>query len=229
MEIKHDESYIRDKMRKLMEHGYGEKTVHSICFERYFSEEEREENRRAGESMSQEEWLQRCEALLKSFDAKLTEIMDVFKKKYDIHQVSEETSTMAHFTSNWDLHFWSNKGCASQHYMDFVRLSFNDERAVSENNRLLEEILELVKALDGYSNIRCRVQYTVCLDEERVHREAMAVGDSLVGKDFQYRGMTGKVKVITEDENRKVFGFFKKRARSRYYCLNDVDLLLCSL
>ena len=55
MYIKEDYSYITKNERLLIERGYGKLTVHSIHFDRYFTEEEQENNFQISEASTAEE------------------------------------------------------------------------------------------------------------------------------------------------------------------------------
>lgn len=174
--------------------------------------------------MCREEWNEYYDEFSKSLDKSMTEILKCFINKYNIHQVSEETSTMEHYRSNWDLYFYSNRGWNGKDYMDYFSLSFNDRRTLEQNMYLLEEIISLVDAME-YENIGCRIQYDAAIDEKSVKEAAYNIIEKLVGKFISYRGMIGKIKVIKEENGIKEYGFFKKGARNRYYSISDTEIL----
>ena len=228
MFIKHDFSYIRTNESKLIDSGYGTMGVHSIHFDRYFSEEQKEKNRELAETLTREEWNKHCGELGEELALYLYEILNVFVKKYNIHQVSAETSTMEHYRSDWDLYFYSNKGWNGKEYMDFFNLSFNGKRSAEQNMKLAKEIVSMVELLE-YENICCRVQYIAIIDNEKVSTDAKAVCENLLGKFINYNYMTGKIKVVSEADGNKEYGFFKKNAKNRYYPISYTEILVMSI
>ena len=228
MYVKKDYSYINNNRMTLVKKGYGKLTVHSINFNRHYSEEQKEENCQIAKSMTDAEWSKHCEDVARGFSKSLNDILKHFVDKYDVHQVSEETSTMEHYKSNWDLYFWSNEGWNGKDYMDCFKLSFNKNRTPEENIKLLEEIIPLVEGMD-YENIGCRIQYNAVINNEKVEKEAKIICDSLIGKSIIYCGMIGKIKVVSERNGNKEYGFFKKYARSKYYHISYVDILAMNM
>jgi len=228
MYIKHDYSYIKTNENKLIDYGYGKMTVHSIHFDRHYSEEQKEKNRQMAESMTREEWNRHCDKITESFDKPMKDILSVFASKYDIHQVSEETSTMKHYRSDWDMYFYSNRGLNSKEYMDYFSLTFNDNRSPEQNMKLLEEIITIIESLE-YENIGCRIQYDAFIEEKKIEEMAKNICEMLIGKFIEYHNMIGKIKVV-EDKNGNIdYGFFKKGARNKYYPISYMDILVMNI
>lgn len=67
MYIKEDYSYITKNERLLIERGYGKLTVHSIHFDRYFTEKEKENNFQISKVSTAEEWSNYCDELSKNY------------------------------------------------------------------------------------------------------------------------------------------------------------------
>lgn len=228
MYIKHDYSYINSNEHKLMDNGYGKMTVHSIHFDRHYSEEQKAKNRAIAETMTREEWNRHCDEISKSFDKPLKDILSVFTSKYNIHQVSEETSTLSHYKSDWDLHFYSNRGWNGKDYMDYFKLSFNDNRTVEQNVKLLEEIIAIVESLE-YENIGCRIQYDAAIEEKKVEESGKSICEMLIGKFIDYHGMTGKIKIVSDRNGNIDYGFFKKNAKNKYYHISYMEILAMNI
>ena len=224
MLIKKDYSYISSTEQKLIDNGYAELSINSIHFDRYFTEEQRTENKRKAERMSREEWNMYCDNVSKSLAGIMEQIVKVLVSKYNIHQVSPETSTMAHYRENWDLHFYSNKGWNGKDHMDYFQLSFNDNRRANENLHLLDEVLAIVKEMP-FGNVYCRVQYKAVVDDKKVEEKAASICESLAGQFVNYLGLVGRIKPIWEREGVKLYGFFKKGARNKYYNICKADLV----
>ena len=220
MYIKKDFSYISANETMLMDKGYGKMSVHSIHFDRHYSEEQKEKNREIAESMTREEWSKHCDEIAEGFAKPLNEILEKFLSKYSIYQASENVS----YDSDWDLFFWSDRGWNGKDFMTHFKLNFNKERSPEQNMILLDEIISLVETME-YENIGCRIQYDAVIDNERVETEAKTICERLVGKFIDYHGMTGKIKVVREENGIKEYGFFKKNARNKYYSISNVDIL----
>lgn len=231
MYIKHDYSYITASSEKLAQHGFGKQTVFSLTLGRYFSEAERQENSRIANSCTREEWSARCDALSKSLDKPLTEIMKVLCQKYDIHQTSPETDTIKHYRSEWDLFFWSNRGWNGQDHMDTVQLTFNDERPIEYRAKVLETLLPMFEKME-YKNIGCRIQYCIILDDKKIFETAESVyNEALAGKFLRYNGLEGKIKIVGKDRvsGENCYGFFRKGAKTKYYPISSAEIILMGL
>ena len=231
MYIKHDYSYITASSEKLAQHDFGKQTVFSLTLGRYFTEVERQENSRIANSCTREEWSARCDALSKSLDKPLTEIMKALCEKYDIHQTSPETDTIKHYRSDWDLFFWSNRGWNGQDHMDTVQLTFNDERPIEYRAKVLETLLPMFEKME-YKNIGCRIQYCIILDDKKIFETASTVyNEALSGKFLRYNGLEGKIKIVGKDRvsGENCYGFFRKGAKTKYYPISSAEIVLMGL
>ena len=228
MYIEKDYRYISETEKVLIRKDYAKLTVHSIHFDRHYSEAQKEKNRQLAKSMTDAEWVKHCAMVSRRFEKPLKSILQQFIDRYDIHQISEETDTIEHYKSNWDLYFWSNEGWNGKDYMDCFSLSFNDGRTPEENLKLLEKIIPLVEAMD-YDNIGCRIQYNAVIDNEKVEKEAKTICNSLLGKFIDYHGVKGKIKIVEDSDGNKEYGFFRKNAKSKYYRISYADILVMKM
>ena len=112
--------------------------------------------------------------------------------------------------------------------MDYFRLSFNHKRSVKENMKLLKEIISIVNLME-YKNVYCRVQYDADIDNDKVEKEAKAICERVLGKFINLYGITGKIKLINEENGSIKYGFFKKNAKTKYYDIPNIDLLAMNL
>lgn len=226
MVIKHDNSYISAIASELIDRGYGVRTVHSVHFDRYYTEEEKRRNSDLYASMTREEWGKHCDEVAESFVVPMNEILQLFIGKYDIHQVSPETSTMTHFRSNWDLFFNSRKiwGHDLVHRFDSFTLTFNEHRTPEENAKLLEEVLKIVEDLE-YKNIACRVQYTAYLYDGKIEEAAASAYKKIEGKFVDCFYDRGKVRIVGERDGKTLYGFFCKGAKKKYLPLTGAEVL----
>lgn len=226
MVITHDNSYISDIATELINRGYGVKTVHAVHFDRHFSRERQLRNADLAASMTRDEWNKHCDEVAESFVAPMNEILQVFVGKYDIHQVSPETSTMDHFMSNWDLFFNSTRvrGHDNVSRFDSFRLTFNGYRTPEENAVLLDEVLKIVEDLK-YNEIACRVQYTAYLYEGKIEEAAASAYKKIEGKFVDCFYDRGKVRIVGEHDGKTLYGFFRKGAKKKYLSLTGAEVL----
>lgn len=225
MKIKHDYSYISDTQNKLIQDGLAEINIHSLNFDRYFTVEEQDENMRQSKLLSREDWNIRCDNTAQMIYKQLLPIAQLLDNKYDIHQFTEEKSSIDHYRSDWDLHFYSNAGWNEKYYFDHMKISFNTNRSPAQNNKLLEEILKDLEHVDG-SNVQCRIQYNVSLDNVKIETRVRQIYEKLKDKFVVFQGMEGKVKDLKEySEDLVGYGFFKKGSKKKYYQMNNAELL----
>ena len=232
MKITNDYSNIKEYEKKLINKGYGEITVHSLHFDRYVSEEQREINRKFFYDMidaEKESYYKSTEFenVQKAFLKSLREVLDIFVDKFNIHQVSSETSTMEHYKSDWDLFFWSDRGWNNEDYMTCFSLTFNDNRNSEQNMKLLEEIIAMLNTIQN-DNVCCRIQYEAVLYKDAIPEAAKKIFKEINGKFVSWRDYVGKFKIVNYSDNMIEYGFFKKGAKRRYYKVSDIDLLECS-
>lgn len=83
MYIEHDYHYINANENLLIEKGYGKISIHSIHFDRHYSEEQKEKNRQIAESMTSEQWSRHCEEVAKGFSKPLNDILKQFIDRYE--------------------------------------------------------------------------------------------------------------------------------------------------
>jgi transcription-repair coupling factor (superfamily II helicase) len=208
MYIKHDYHLTNEA---LIKKGYAELSVHSLNLDRYFNEEEQAENRKLSHELTSEQWNERCNRISEYMYHQLSTVIDQVKNNYNIHQLTEETSTTEHFRSDWDLFFWSNCGWNGKQILDTFSLTFNEKRSAAENMRLLNELLAVFEQL-SIKNVSCRVQYTAIRNEEKIEADGETICKQLEGQFINYNGWIGKIKTVGEK-----YGFFKKGAKNHYY------------
>lgn len=121
MYIKHDYSYLGYE-KGLIDKGYADLDIHSLHFDRYFTEEEKENNKKLADILNNnsEEWNKHCDNISKMINQKLIPIIEMLNNRYDIHQYTEEKCGMKHYKNNWDLFFYSNKGWNKKDYFDYM-------------------------------------------------------------------------------------------------------------
>lgn len=222
MLIKHDYSYLPMGNRdKLIEKGFADLDIHSLNFDRYYTEEQKQANSNLAQTVTNKQWSEHCEEVSKDLYTKLLPIAELLNSKYKLYQYDENIL----YNSDWDLFFYSNRGWNGKDYFDHMKISFNDNRTVEENKLLLSEVLQLLESLDA-TGIQCRVQYDARVHEEEIKQLATNICERLQNTFIDYMGNKGKIKVVNEYEDKKVYGFFKKGAKNRYYQINNEYLVL---
>jgi hypothetical protein len=225
MKIKHDYSYLGVNADKLITMGYAEMSVHSLHFDRDLSEEEKQENRSQSEILTKEQWSERCDNFSKYLSTQLKSVAQYFADNYDVHQVDEKTSTMEHFRSDWDLYFYSNKGWNNKDYFDYFSIDFNEKRTAISIMALMVKITDVLAVME-IKNVSCRVQYSIKYNEEKLKEDAIKIVESIKGNFIKYSGMDGKFKLVNEHDGNKIYGFFPKCSKTKYYGINNINVIL---
>jgi len=219
MNIKHDHSYTN---KSLIDLGYATIGIHSLVFDRRFSEEEMEENRKAAKilGLNSEAWNKRCNQTGELICEQMESMMQILNNKYSIAQYNESVKYGTH-----DLHFYCNRGWNNKTWYDHIQMCFNEKKENNDNNRLLNELIDILSGME-LKNVGCRVQYKTIVDEKKLHGDALKVCNQYEGKFIYYRGAEGKIKCVGSNDNQKEYGFFKKGAKSKYYRISDSDLIM---
>lgn len=218
MLITHDYSYTN---KNLIENGYAVHGIHSLNFDKYFTEKEKDQNRQYAEqygNMSRE-WVDSCDRIGQEICKQMESMMEVLDKKYAIYQYNSQVEYGKH-----NLHFCSNRGWNGKEWYDHIQLCFNDRLDKDRNDKILNELLKLIAGME-LKSVVCRVQYKTVTDDEKLYRDATKRYKDLEGKFVNLRGCVGKVKVVGENNGKKQYGFFKKGARKYYNPLSDTELI----
>ncbi len=218
MLIKKDYSYIRNY--DLLNNGYAEIGIYSLNFDKYFTEEEMQENKRFYETHSKDEIDKRYSDINNTVSTNMKEIMETLANKYRIYQYSSEVS----YHENYDLFFW----CNSNHGQPFTYFKLNTnkrDRSCDENNGLIDEIIKTIKEMN-YKNVCCYIQYEEVYHDEKINQELKTICHNYEDKMITFDGIQGKIKKIDIDSDIP-YGFFKKGTR-KYYRNIDKNFLSLS-
>lgn len=207
--------------KTLIENGYASFGIHSLNFDRHFTEEEMEQNRQFSEQYgaSSQEWLERCEQCGIEICEHMESMMKVLNEKYSISQYDPQVEYGKH-----DLHFYSNRGWNGKKWYDHIQLSFNDKLDANINNQILNELINLITEME-LKNVACRVQYDTVTDDEKLYTDAAKRCKDLEGKFVSLMGTVGKIKEVGEYNGKKEYGFFKKGARRYYHPLSSQEII----
>lgn len=209
MIIKHDYS-ISDRKADLVSAGLAKVIPHSFIVSHDFTRED-----------------QRTDEFCQKWAHEVRTAMIELAKQYSIHQLTEETSTMDHYRSAWDLYWYSNEGWNGKKYFDHAQISFNQNRTEEDNHRIFAEVLAFFETIE-IDGTMIHIQYVAEVDERKTAQKAFEVFQSIDGKMINYHGKLGKIKqtgrnVITGAIH---YGFFKKGARAKYYEVSAEELAL---
>ena len=218
MLITHDYNYTN---KILIENGYASIGIHSLNFDRHFTEEEMEQNRQFAEQhgTNSQEWSDRCEQRGIEICEQMESMMKNLNEKYSIYQYDQQVEYGKH-----NLFFYSNRGWNGKKWYDHIQLSFNDKLDANRNNQILNELLDLLSAME-LKNVACRVQYDTVTDDEKLYTDATKRCKDLEGKFVSFMGTVGKIKEVGEYNGKKEYGFFKKGARRYYHPLSSQEII----
>lgn len=218
MQIRETYTYTNTR---LIEAGYADLTVHSLRFDRFYTEEEKGQNMQAAESMTLEEWHNRCEESSKEIYKQLMKIVPLFEKYRIVYRVDLATNH-GYYESSDNLYFYSNKGWNGKDYFDHFTLSFDKNRPAEEIISFKNEIISMLeKSNTDTPNIICIVQYDDKPNEKKLTEDAEIICKELEGKTIEYGGMKGKIKRLGD-----CWTFWKLRARRSYYHINNEELVM---
>lgn len=222
MYIKHDYSYTN---KALIDLGYATIGIHSLVFDRHFTDEEMEDNRKAAEKIGNntEAWNKRCNQRGEAICKQMEQMMIILNAKYSIAQYNDSIKYGTH-----DLHFYCNRGWNNKTWYDHIQMCFNEKNGQEENNKLLSELLDILSSME-LKNVGCRVQYETVVNDKKLHEDAIKICKQYEGKFIFYRGAEGKIKCVSDNNNQKEYGFFRKGAKNKYYRISDSDLVMLNI
>lgn len=219
MQIKRDFELISKVGKAMVSQGLAEISAFSLDFCRYFSEEEKRTNLEHAKNMDSKEYGNECARFDKFIYNQLLLIATKLDEHYDIHQISSEKSTSAHYQSDWDLFFYSNRGWNKKSYYDYMKISFNEKRLPKQNLILLGQVVHLLKNISA-PNVLCTIRYQTSYHTKQISEVAEKIFKNNQNRFVTFNGMTGRIR---RTENG--YGFFKKYSRKKYLPLEDIDLI----
>ena len=218
MIIHEDFSYINSFTKLLIKNGFGNYTVYSYNFSRYFSEKQKEDNIKEAHRLgtNTEEWKKRCDDSHYAFYEIASKMMEALGKQYTIYQYNFNDY------KNYDLFFYSNRGWNKKDWFDFCELNLPED--YDKNIKLNKELKKWLIEWDSDTNnvIDCRIQYQAFIDKKKITDIVKKYINSILNKMITYEFMEGKVKWV---ECNNEYGFFKKGARKYYRRLSEMSLM----
>lgn len=214
--IKKDMSYLSEIDLKAVENGIATLAVHSINLSRYYTDDQKAQNKAFSDTCTREQWSKHCNEVANVFADKMESIVSEIAKQCTIHQYKD--SSTSYNSTEWNLHYWTNES------RDSVQLSSNKYRTLDEQIKDIENVIAIMKQLE-IENVSARIQYKVIYNDTKVSEIAKNVCEKFVDKMINYGGNMGKIKVLNVENGNVNYAFFKKGARKNCYKLNDKALL----
>lgn len=211
MRIKEDYSYLSETEKKAIAEGLAKLYIYSIRLDRFFIEEEQAENARQAQTLTREQWAQRCDKIAQEIGAQNTEAMTALLKHFKIGQYS------ADFSGGGDFWFWCNSNNNGRE-LDYITLTTQGATA-EEKKAKAEKARAILETVNTRNNI-AHLQYASELDQTKLDKIAEEYTEKTAGAFVKYAGMIGKIKRIDESTNNGYkWAFMKKGAKTRGYCL----------
>lgn len=197
--------------------GYARAEMSMLNIHRYYNKEEMQANKHFADTHSEEEWGIHCEEVGRNFCKQLTEIMEELSKTFVFAQYNADIHA-----KEYDFFYHSNIGVNNRDWFDHVQLSINHKLSANEKEELFEKILKLLEEMK-HSNLQCSISYKTVYDDERINNAAKTRYEEFIkGKKVMYRDLEGTVRIVDKDK----YGFFKNRAKTHYYPLCGLTLLM---
>jgi len=183
MKIRYDYSYIDYNKVELVKKGLAYYNLYSVRLDRYFTEEEKEENRKQASLLNSVEWEKRCEEITQKVANSIYNIMEIINKNYKVYQYRSCD------IKDYDLFFWCNSGgingsakthdisCVSHNKtfsrwcdLSYITLNISNKNIQDDFIRFLSDFIEDEK------NVIAILQMEVVLKEDKIEK---AINDFL--------------------------------------------------
>lgn len=226
MTVNYDKSYLPAGYEEFVSRGYATEDIYHLRFDFCYTDEQRDENRREHDTLSEDVWRERCRLACEANNVSMHKVMETIAQRFVCYQYDKEQERKINYGSDqWDLFFWcgdwtQESGLTGRNYTYFT-LGMNRANTVEKNAEICKELLELLERAFGDSeNLNIAIQYCLRWDKEKLANDAKLAAKKLVGKRVTYRGMDGRL----VESNGKVY-FMKKYARNRGCLVDDSDLI----
>lgn len=204
--------------KTFVERGFFRAVPHSIRLDRYFTEEEKANNRAFADSHNNNEWIKRCDETRERITKENIKLMEYLKQYFTFGQYEKE------YSDDYDFWFWCNdlynttNGRLTGRDYSYITLTLKGKNNFEENERVFVKAKELIKNYPA-KNIQAIFQYSQIEMKENIEKEAKRIFDECNGKFVQYGSFTGKLGM----KDGKYF-FRKKNAKKYFYWVEPVDI-----
>lgn len=224
MKIKEDYSYINSIDKKAMELKIAQLSAYQIRLDRYFSEEEKQQNREAAESLTSEEWGKRCFNTALNVANQNETVLNALENIIKIGQYKKDHD------EDYDIWFWCNCGYNMRYHthdndrcLDYCTLTFREKISLQEQQELFNKIIETIKPIDTKNNVAI-IQYSAVYDDEKLKEVAIKFAEENMNKIIVCGGKKGRI-FFRNDE----FIFAPLRVKKYWYQLSYKDLFVMSI
>lgn len=200
--------------------GYAKLDLYSLQLNGYFTDEEKKHNLEIANTMTPNEYSNHCEQFRTDIAEKITKVVDLLNSKFSIYQYSNSVN----YNSAWDLFFWCNCN-GKERDMSYCTLSFNKNATIETKYSILNAVKAELADLD-IPNIAVGIQYSLSYNDEIIQKDADSFFDLMQSKQVEYRMLgKGTVRIVSETNNIRQYGFFKNKARKRFYPLTPLEVI----
>lgn len=218
--VKDDKKYLSELDVLAIEKGIATLDIHSIRIDRYYTEEQKQENLLQSKSMTREEWSAHCNSVRDIVGCKVEQILTVLDSNLKIYQYKDET--ISYRDNEWDLFFWCN-WTDSKRDLSYVTLSFNDKKTAEDRQTVLQTTLSLINEIE-LDGIIVYIQYKANYNKDKVEQIKKDFITNITDEFVNFQGMEGRFKLLGDNKNPEI-AFFKKRVRNTYYKVDDKYIL----
>lgn len=204
--------------KTFVERGFLRAVPRSIRLDRYFTDEEKENNRAYSYSCNNNEWTKYCDETRERIAKENIKLMEYLKQYFTFGQYEKL------YSDDYDFWFWCNdlynttNGRLTGRDYSYITLTLKDKNNFEENERVFVKAKELIKNYPA-KNIQAIFQYSQIEMKENIEKEAKRIFDECNGKFVQYGSFTGKLGM----KDGKYF-FRKKNAKKYFYWVEPVDI-----
>ena len=226
--IKEDKSYLSSDDLLAIEKGFAVLDIHAIRINAEKSiKEEKVENLRIHNTMTEEEWNKHCDLIQESISSKIKYLVGELSEKFRIYRHKDDKMD---YKSNWDLFFRCNSGDDEERDCTYlVTLTTNSERTLEERLEGINQVLEAIKEI-GFNELEISVEYAAKYDYIKIKDIVDNYFEKVKNTFIQYSGHEGKIKEgLMDHHGNKCYRFYKNGTRSKYHSLSSEDMLMLSL
>ena len=222
MIFEEDYSYIPNNWNDLVSKGYAKLDLYSLRLDRHLTEEQMEHNKKSASLMSREEFSAFCEQRRRFYAEKITKVVDLLNNNFSICQYDDSKNIS--YSSDWDLFFWCNCTAIDNKYqrnMSYCTLSFNNLSTIEKKFDVLTAVQKLLADYVD-DDIQIYIQYSLEYNDDIIQKDADKYYNLVKGKTLEISQYgKGTIRKIADT----YYGFFKPRAKTKYYPLSDIEVI----
>lgn len=233
-----DYNYINSDDRLLVEKGLAKIEIYQIRLDRYFSDEEKEQNRNIANNCHIDEWDKICNKTSKKIADGIYNILCNFEQKYKLGQWKKELKI-----NECDFWVWCNAGGINNtiptHEIDYEHkngvikknLDLSYVTLSLENKNITEkEIISYIESLQEQKNVIAYIQYHVVKYENKINEICKEFVENKIDTNRFYKKGYDEIKFKklpeeTAKEYQYNYSYNYKYKKGYGYILNDNIIL----